>query len=387
MIPLSYSRIGDAGCPYRFKLKHIDRSYKDPESDEMRIGSEIHRVAAEYYEHCYKKGFQSDLEFFDTVTFPEDISPRCMELLKAFKESEAATVPTHAEWVQIESKMSFDVLLKHMPEDWTSEKVAFRLVVDRAYKIDNTLYIHDLKTGRGEPDKLQLDIYAYLVRIACLQHYEGKPMQGKVDKVICVFDEIAKRNRSVHEYEVLKANAIRPKLQELIKMVNSWTEYPATACSACKWCHIPDCPIKAETSTALLSTPGVPTIKIPDAISTQEEAEKALLFVQFADGIVDSVKDLLRGYVSENGPIYAGGKVAQFTKKESWKAKDLAALSKALVSWGAPPELIWSNLSLTKAALDKVVKKAKLSDRLPFIRSMCEVKASSAFGINNDKTI
>jgi hypothetical protein len=79
--------------------------------------------------------------------------------------------------------------------------------------------------------------------------------------------------------------------------------------------------------------------------------------------------------------------VARYRDEESWKPKDLASLCAALVSFGAPKELVWSNLSLTKTALEKVVKKGKLESKQAWIDAYIEKKSTKAFGIVNDSAL
>jgi hypothetical protein len=85
--------------------------------------------------------------------------------------------------------------------------------------------------------------------------------------------------------------------------------------------------------------------------------------------------------------VYAAGKTAGFVEKESWKPKDLAGLMKTLSAWGAPKDLLWDNLSLTKAALEKIIKKAGIKDREPAIKEMLEIKTSRAFSITKDRDV
>ena len=144
-----------------------------------------------------------------------------------------------------------------------------------------------------------------------------------------------------------------------------------------------------DVETALTNReaqPRAPVLSIPSSIECVQDAEKALLFILFCDGIKDRVKELLRDWVDGHGPVSIAGKVAGYTERETVKAKDLAQLCSALVQFGAPKELIWNNLSLTKDALAKIVKRGKLEAKRAWIDAYLERSTSRSFGIQNDKT-
>lgn len=392
IIPLSFSAWKDAECPFRFRVLRIDRSYKEPETEALQVGSEVARLLQDYRNTCIIRGLRNDASFFDAnkELIPEPLRERVWKLIKAFIASEFVNVPIGPKWMHVEGKFAFDSDLKFLgttKDAWLSPRVAFRSVADFCYydPAAGELVIIDDKTGFGEPDELQLRLYAHLIRIAWM-HYHNSIAQGmQLQKVRCVFNNLATQSKQELEFEPGETNGMREIILERIREVNAMTEWPARVCSMCKWCSVPGCENRESARQALVTAEASPVISIPEKIELPADAEKALLFVSFAEDVVARVKDLLKVWVEEHGPVSHGGKIAQFSDRESWKPVDLARLCKALIAYGATPELVWNNLSLTKSALETVVKKAKLEPKLPFIEAMVEKKSSKTFTIGNDR--
>lgn len=358
----------------------------------MRIGSETARILAGYRRHCFDAKLKNDLSYFDDNhdLIDEDIREPVLKMVKSFASTNFVNVPLNAQWVQIESQMAFDSELRFIgisKDAWLSPKVAFRAVCDFTYFDPEAgeLVVIDDKTGWGEPDDLQLRLYAYLMKIAWLQTHNSVGVGMQLNRIRCVFNNLATQSKKELEFDPGETNGMRETILERIREVNAMTEWPARVCSMCKWCSVPGCEIREAAEQAIITQPQSPVIGIPDAITILEDAEKALLFVSFAENVVSRVKDLLKVWVEEHGSVSHGGKIAQFSDRESWKPVDLARLCKALIAYGATPELVWNNLSLTKSALEKVVKKAKLEPKLPFIEAMVEKKSSKTFTIGNDR--
>jgi hypothetical protein len=401
MIALSFSAMNDAQCPYRFKVLRIEKSYKEPESEALRVGAAVATILQGYRAHCFKQGLSSDLSYLDgaKIVLDPDIKERVRELLTNFASTEFATVPLGAEWVHVESRplgsdpkgiggFAYNCGLAFLGSDksaWLHKECAFRLKSDFCYYLDGTLHIIDDKTGFGDGDEQQLSIYAYLVKLAWFQNPKnsGKPLNA----IVCTFNNIAKRTTTTIEFSPADTNSMREIIRKAIYDINERKEWPAVACSMCKWCSVPGCPIREDASKALVDHKDSPVVQIPNELFYVQDAEKALLFVQFAEAITDRVKALLKSWVEMNGPVMAGGKIARFQEKESWKPRDLSSLCAALVSFGAPKELVWNNLSLSKTTLDKIVKKGKLEARMPWIESHIERKSGKAFGIVNDSVL
>ena len=84
-------------------------------------------------------------------------------------------------------------------------------------------------------------------------------------------------------------------------------------------------------------------------------------------------------------PLLTPDEVAELRPNEPWKAKSVERLVNALVAYKIPKEIIWDNLSLTEADLEKILKKSKMQERLPLLMAMGERKKySPKFGLYND---
>lgn len=380
-IALSYSRWTDADCPHRFNVLHIEKSYKEPKSEPMIIGSAVHKLTEEYRRHCYREGITSDLAWLEKKM--DGTGGKIAELMANFAQSNAVHLPRDVTWVQIEARYVYgDDLMLLDRDGWFSQAARFRMVLDFAYEQAGTLYLVDDKTERSEPDHLQLELYAHLAHLAYRAEHAGR----KVDRIVCVFNELAKRTIDSWEYAPEDVEHVQDLIKERLALVNSWTEYPATACSKCKWCSVPGCTVRDSVETAIITAPSTPVATIPTALTSREEAEQAALFVLFGESLTDKVKALLRTYVEEHGPVTAGGKTAELRENNPWKCKDIERTIRTLLSYGADTKSIWDNLSLPESAIQKIAKKSGIQDRLPMIlKTMGERKEyKPRFGLYND---
>jgi hypothetical protein len=340
-----------------------------------------------YLEHCFAASMASDLSWFDKYAFPEDIAEQCNAMISKFKDRMGFQVPIGAPWYQIEGKAAFNDFLLPLPGDdgWFSKQAAFRAVVDFAYVYGDCLYIVDWKTGRGEADPFQVALYAHLIPKLIP---DMVTRANRINRVSCIFGEIAKGRMSVvGEFDIAAdPTPMHQKIVAKIEEVNAWKEFPAIACDQCKWCRVPGCPVRDGKTTALVEHKASPVSQIPKEIFFIQEAEQALLFIQFAGGVVDQVKDLLRDWVEKNGPVAAGGKRAELRANNSWTAGDVERILKVLVAYGVPKSDALGALSLSEAALEKLLKKFKMPNRLPMLLSLGERKTyKPKFGLYNAK--
>jgi hypothetical protein len=361
MIALSWSRIQDMACPFRFHAKHIAKSYTEPESPAMRIGSAIHEIMAEYRTRCLVRGLQSDVEYFDEVIpkitgqLHEDEAQEVKDLMDGVMDSPAVLVPTNTTWHAVEQKMGYSLNGDGFsPCEWLDPGVAFRLVADFAYVTGKTLHIIDDKTGWGSADPAQLVTYAAFyvkcherlseieeIKLGFLDHRRGKyvpVMECSVGDAEKEFDE---------KLAMIRAH---------IETVNSWTEFPAVPGALCSNCQAPDCPAVSEAETALVGAmpPAAPTI--PTEITTPEQAERAVEFLVFADQILKQIKDRLKAYVKDHGAVQAAGKSAELRDIESWSLTDPIGFIKSAIGFGLPQEKVLSAMKIDKKGLERLVR-------------------------------
>lgn len=390
MIASSYSRMKWSACPFAFNAQFIARTHKEPENEAMLRGSAVHEAVADYMQHCLKHGLASDPDWIENYHGPPEVQ-ECMDRLA---ETPFALSPIGADWVCVEAKMAFDkhlspIIMLDQMTAWMSRDVAFRLVVDLSYVMRDTLYIVDWKTGFGaEMDETQTRIYGWLV----YQYYLAvqKGLKRDVDQIAHVNTSIV--NLTIGKYStdtwpVMDGQSIEAVILDHLDTVNSWTEYPAIPCNSCKWCTVPDCPVRGEAETALVST-AEHGITIPSEIQTRDEAEKAVLFLLFAESVTEQVQQLLRGYVETNGPVAAGGKIAELRESTPWKCTDFEKLCRMLMAYGVESKLIWEHSSMSEATLEKLAKKAGIKDRMAMLLTAGERKQyKPKFGLYNDSLL
>ena len=392
MISLSFSAWKDSECPFRFNALRIAKTYKEPESDAMRIGSAFANIADRYRSRCFECKTDSDLGFLDDATAQSRLEGEpqtaLLELVERFKSSEFAIIPVgQASWWKTEWKIVFDGQLQYLPspDAWFNKAAAFRAVIDFVYRVGDELFIIDDKTGRSAAYPFQLKIYAALL---------PRAIGMSPSRIVVMFNGVASK-KTVIEYNMAELRDVDDMILQRIKDVNSWTEFPAVVCDTCKWCTVPGCPIREQAAQALTLEVaneqvarygGTPTLYIPIEITTREEAERALQFVVFADDVVDRIKGLLRGYLESdgNGPVVSAGKVAELKPNEPWKATSVEKVVKTLAAYRIPVNQIWDSISITESAIEKLLKKNKASDKLPMILHYGERKSyKPRFAITN----
>lgn len=392
MHALSFSRWKDSECPFRFKTIHIDRSYKEPANEAMLTGGEVADILKAYRLHCFESGLSRDIDYLwkihedrkGTLTSPD----RCAELLANFAKSDFAEIPVTASCVMIERKLTFDESLHLIPDEhkfedsWFSKKAAFRLISDSVWRVGDTLQIIDEKTGFGDPDPLQLEIASYLLPRAI----PAMDMSG-VFFLAGTFNILSTGKRvDCFQKRIDEINPVGEMINAKLVEVNSWKEYPAQSCGACSYCTIPTCPLKIEAKELLVRMKDSPVLDIPSEITLLSDAEMSIKFIQFAEAVVDRVRGMLREFVEQKGPVSAGGLIAELRPNDPWKAGDVAQILSALVAYGVDRKLIFDNISLSESALEKIVKKAGVVDRLPLLLSMGERKEyKPKFGLYKDK--
>ncbi|MHC1742934.1 MAG: hypothetical protein AB9873_07875 [Syntrophobacteraceae bacterium] len=121
---------------------------------------------------------------------------------------------------------------------WLHQDVAFRLKADFCYYLDGALRVVDDKTGWGDGDEQQLAIDAHLAKVAFLQ----LPINGSepLSKILCTFNTIAKRTTTTLQFSPEDTNPMRQVLLDARREINAHKEWPAVACSMCKYGSVPN---------------------------------------------------------------------------------------------------------------------------------------------------
>ena len=397
MIALSFSRMKDLECPHRFKVLHIDRSFKETMGEPARIGIDFAEIMAEYRRRCARNNQAVDIPLLldlcderkESLT-DYDATRELAE--KAISRPDLIEIPIEAkESFLIERKFAFDADLNVIPGDpkkaWFSSKVAFRAVADFAYRLGDTLHIIDDKSGWGAPDPEQLEFYAYLLpraieplKMGGVWFADPRFHMVRTGRVVRPEPRLPNIEK---QYQIDQLGYIGKRIKGLLEQANSMTEFPAVVCSRCQYCQIPDCPRKGEAMNAITTQGDVPTFQIPTELADRDQAEKALAFITLAEPIIKQIKNLLRTYTKDNGAVTAAGQVAQWEDSERWSCKDAQRLAKLLLSFGVTEQDLWKSMGITKAELQKIVKRYSLTERMPFLKGSYDIKVSPAFDISS----
>ena len=397
MIALSFSRMKDLECPHRFKILHIDRSFKETMGEPARIGIDFAEIMAEYRRRCAANNQAIDMPLL------LDLCDERKETLTDYEATRelAEKLLAHPDMMEIpigdkdsfliERKFAFDIDLNVIPGDpeeaWWSPRVAFRAVADFAYRQGDTLHIIDDKSGWGTPDPEQLEFYSYLIPRAIEPLKMGGVWFADPRFHMVRLGRIVRPEPRMpdikNQYQIDQLGYIGKRIRSLIEQANSMTEFPAVICSRCQYCQIPECPKKEEAMNAITTQGNVPAFTIPTELTDRDQAEKALAFITLAEPLIKQIKNLLKTYTKDNGAVSAAGQIAQWEDAERWSCKDAQRLAKLLLSFGVTEQDLWKAMGITKAELQKIVKRYSLTERMPFLKGSYDIKVSPAFDISS----
>ena len=366
MIPLSFSKLRNYKCPYRFKALYID-GYVEPSNEAMMVGSQVHM-----YAESRTQGRMPPL--------PEH--PDAAKLAMAWDER-GPCIPKGADAIGVEVPLAYSEGWK--VADW-EEADLFRGIVDLTYRVDDTLYVEDIKTGWGEPNPMQLRIYAALLGMDGMDYSlagYGKPMEPPelvVGRFVVVHEQGVRVVESfANPWSKGWGSEVLDEIVRTHEEVNSRTDWPAVPCELCEHCSAPDCP---ERGGALaLVAKDIQPYDLPSSLASVEDAEMAVKFLVLAKQFTSHAENLLKDWVKANGPVEAVGKVAEVRSSESWKPADMARLANALTASGIPSRDVWGAMSMSRTELERLLRKHGKTDIVNLFKSMGTAKQSERFGL------
>ena len=199
-------------CPYKYYRLRIKKDIKEPESEAMRYGTDVHKAAEDFIKH--------DTPIPERYAFIR----KPLEILKA-KEGEKLC----------EFKMGLTRSLQ--PCGFFDDNVWWRGVADLVVLQDDRAWIVDYKTGKSAKyaNTKQLELMA----LGIFAHF---PTVRKVKSglLFVVANDFVKADFNRHEESVYW----RPWLDDTHRLEKSieldvWNPRPNFTCS--KWCPVKDC--------------------------------------------------------------------------------------------------------------------------------------------------
>lgn len=311
-------------CPYKYKLRYIDRIVASEEGVEAFVGSRVHDVlerlyrglqrgqeahlqdALEHYEAEWEKNWHDGIKIVRAESQPDEyrrVGRQCIEnYWKRYEPFDQAVV------VGIERKVNIAL----------DEAGSVRLVgyVDRLDRTGDGAYeIHDYKTGgSGLPEQAQVDADLQLA----FYQMAVEQMWPDVRDVTLVwhylaFDAELRSKRKPEALEELRRDALG-----LIEQVEAETKFPATESALCDWCGYQAlCPMRKHMVTVAELEPEEFTADSGVRLVNRyvELTERRSEMVGEIDAEIDEVKQALVGFADSTGAQVVVGSDHKVTVK------------------------------------------------------------------------
>ena len=250
-------------CPLKFKYKYIDKIIPEIEkSIEAHLGSITHETLEWLYTEVKNNSLPTidQIIVYYSTKWEENYKPEILIVKKQF---------TTKDYFNKGIQFLLDYYTKHKPfDDNTLEiekKIIFNLDETGEYKlqgfIDRLVHnletgeyeIHDYKTGNYLPtqEKIDSDRQLALYSIAI------KELFGQDKEVILIWHYLAHNIKICSKRTNEQLNQLKKETLELIKKIESTTEFPANKSVLCNWCEYKNIcpkfnkPIEKENSTEI----------------------------------------------------------------------------------------------------------------------------------------
>lgn len=361
----SYSQLRQfAECPLAWKLARIDRVKEEP-SRPMMIGGAAHQAIEQYVVGCHASGLASDAALIDDIvdglSCAEDLRGEVRMLLDKF----AGSYEVRLTDPDLETRRAWR-------SDWTEthwtdwSRCRFRAVTDLVDKAGTVLEITDWKTGFRIPTReefaedLQLRAYAF---VQSLLHPEAEEFHVRLYHVRIGYEQ---GPLIIHRDEL---DSVREELERRMAAVDlacvkgDFNPTPGDHCERCGYRR--QCPAYLASGRAELpeETP---------ALAVEYFTLKAKL---------KDVETALKDRVASEGPVLLGdGRQLGFVAQERVSIADVKAAIAALLSAGVGKDDVFRELTLSKTAAEKLLKRAGKRDiAQKFIDTYGEVSISNVF--------
>ncbi len=348
----SYSQINLwINCPQSWKFAKIDK-LPQMESVLMVQGRIVHDKVDEYIKHLVASKLTSDITW-PGLTEGLDELPEGADLMNRFARSWVLNPDTHSG-----SEIEIAITKEGKLVGWWDKDVWFRFKVDKIDMEENRIIITDWKSGwNTDIDKFQLEIYAWGVS------YQVKFKELDYDTILVKNHFIRYKLEKSVEIPVSAIPAIEKKVRKIVAQMESAKKFPAKPGSFCSLCGYTS---QCAKRMSLVEKGNLPVI------DTREKAIDYAGKVLVVQQRINAVKDLLRGFVDQNGNIPLATGSYGYNPQNTLEIPDKEAVYNALCEKGEDP--------LTFFNIDKRgIRKAGLSEEL--VKPATQVK----FGFKKGK--
>ena len=330
----SYSQLNRwIHCPQSWKFAKIDK-LQTMESLLLTQGRIVHDKVDGYIKHLVKNNFTSDITWSGLVDELDGL-PEGAELMDKFAKSFVLNPETH-----YGSEIEIAITEKGRPCGWWDKDVWFRFKIDKLDIEEDKLVITDWKSGwNTDIDKFQLEVYAWGLSYIDLEKYD----------TILVKDHFIryKIEKSI-EISVSAIPAIEKKVRKIVAQMEKAKTFPAKPGNYCSLCGYAS---QCAKRMSLVEKGNLPVI------DTKEKAIDYAGKVLVVQQRLNAVKNLLKGYVDENGNIPLDTGSYGYNEQNTLDIPDKEKVYNALCEQGEDP-LKFFNVD------KRGIHKAELSEEL-----------------------
>jgi len=332
-------------CPFAFKKIRLEKIPRG-ESEPLIIGKDCHELVSNYLSRLVDTGQSTDWEWAGAHLTPS-IHPDAADIFKWFMEN--FVLPPGIEAPGIEKKLAFTRTWQ--PTEFFAPDAYFRAVVDFTFRQGGLVCVTDWKSNMmvTEIEKnLQTRIYGWAVRqtlypdaqeILLRLHF----LRYGADREILLLPE--------------DLDTVPQELEAKISIIEREKQFDPTPGSFCGWCGVTaHCPVMAQ---ALIPANVLYPVNHEDAV----KAATLLLAIGTMDKMI---KEHLKKYVQQNGPIHVGDQIYGPSQSTTYDL-DPREITEHLLGEGLEVDQVWGLLNLTKTSLERGLKKLKRKDLLEAI--------------------
>lgn len=337
-------------CPLSFKLSKIDK-LKQEDSTALRLGRLLHEISADYVSHLVQQKRQTDLDALNRLL--ESKRTECSfsefdELSKITNEFGSTHVYNfdYQDGFLTEQRLAFNLNWKLL-NDFFDDSVFFRGVIDLMHFENDLLVITDYKTSRSvasqtEVDNdFQLDIYAYLANL----------IYPNVERMLVRLDFVRFSTYRQREIDINSLDSVKEKIMHYVDKIENTVEFEARVSSNCDFCNYAShCPKFKEMSK----------LNTNFELNSNEDALKLAEQLRLADAFRKHATAKLKQWIENNVPISVGDECLNYHDSIEKYFDNPVDIIKIMHKLGLSKEQIWPAITLTPAAVKKVLKQNNL---------------------------